>query len=291
MKRVILVMLGLAVPLGAWAADGEAPVRPGAAALTNRANAKAAQGDLDGAAADYTRALALDPRHASALLNRGAVRQRKGDFRAALADYEAALALDPQNAAALYDRAGARRAAGDLDGARADYARVLARDAADVRARINRAVVALAQRDWMAAEVDLWQCLRLLPEEKQIYPRIYLWVAAMRRGEAARAARELGLALDHAPARYAGTWPGRIEGFLAGRMSEARFHAYAAAFEAARPRGQRGQADYYIGLKRLAAGDAAGAAPCFANAAAGDRALHETVLADAALHPREGSAR
>ena len=47
--------------------------------------------------ADYSAALAVDPRSAYALYNRGITRDRLGDCEAAVTDFTAALALDPGN--------------------------------------------------------------------------------------------------------------------------------------------------------------------------------------------------
>jgi tetratricopeptide (TPR) repeat protein len=53
----------------------------------NRGNAEKAKGDLDGAIADYTRAIELDPRSADAYFNRGNAKKAKGDLDGATADY------------------------------------------------------------------------------------------------------------------------------------------------------------------------------------------------------------
>ena len=48
--------------------------------------AKAKKGDLDGAIADFNRAIELDPKKAGAYTNRGSVRNAKGDLDGAIAD-------------------------------------------------------------------------------------------------------------------------------------------------------------------------------------------------------------
>jgi tetratricopeptide (TPR) repeat protein len=46
--------------------------------------AKKANGDLDGAIADYTKAIELNPRYAAAYVNRGVARKTKGDLDRAM---------------------------------------------------------------------------------------------------------------------------------------------------------------------------------------------------------------
>lgn len=63
------------------------------------------QGDLDGAAAAFDRAIAIAPRSGVAYLNRGLIRQRQGDRDGAIADLDRAVAYAPSSAQALDRRA------------------------------------------------------------------------------------------------------------------------------------------------------------------------------------------
>jgi tetratricopeptide (TPR) repeat protein len=85
-----------------------------------RANARADKGDWDGAIADYSEAILLNPQSAAAFNNRGNARADKGDLDGAIADYNEVIRLDPQFANAFYNRGVSRHAKGDLDGAIAD---------------------------------------------------------------------------------------------------------------------------------------------------------------------------
>ena len=53
------------------------------------------KGDLDGAIADYDRAVSLDDRLALAWHNRGMAKWKKSDRAGAASDFAAALAIDP----------------------------------------------------------------------------------------------------------------------------------------------------------------------------------------------------
>ena len=79
------------------------------------------KGDLDGAIADYTKAIELKPDDAGAYNNRGNAKQTKGDLDGAIADYTKAIELKPDDAGAYCNRAAWRKAKGDLGGALADY--------------------------------------------------------------------------------------------------------------------------------------------------------------------------
>ena len=73
-------------------------------ANSNRAVALFEKGDIDGAIADYTRALELEPNDAAVFFGRGAARQKKNDLEGALADYTKAIELDPSHALAHASR-------------------------------------------------------------------------------------------------------------------------------------------------------------------------------------------
>ena len=88
--------------------------------ISARGNAREAKGDLDGAIAEYTRAIELDPRYADAYLNRANTQADKGDMGHAIADYNRALEINPALARAYAGRGGVK---GDLDGALSDYSR------------------------------------------------------------------------------------------------------------------------------------------------------------------------
>ena len=82
---------------------------------------KDAQGDYAGAIADFDRAIALNPDDADIYYNRGVTKANQGDYAGAIADYNRVVALDPDNMAVFDDRAVAKAALGDHAGALADY--------------------------------------------------------------------------------------------------------------------------------------------------------------------------
>ena len=86
-----------------------------------RAREKYKKGDLDGALADYQKAVELKPADADGYIGRADVRGDKGDFAGAMADYARAIELKPDSARAYYNRGFTKRDQGDTDGALADF--------------------------------------------------------------------------------------------------------------------------------------------------------------------------
>ncbi len=56
-------------------------------AFAKRGRERLNRGDIDGAIADYSRAIEINPEFAEAYANRGVARERKGDLAGAKADY------------------------------------------------------------------------------------------------------------------------------------------------------------------------------------------------------------
>ena len=132
-------------------------------------NAKGAKGDLDGAIADYSRALELDPKNVYAYNNRGLTKQSKGDVDGAIADYNRTLELDPKNAYAYNNRGLAKDAKGDYDGAIADCNRAIELDSKYAKSYRNRGVAKEAKGDVDGAIADYNRAIELDPKYADAY--------------------------------------------------------------------------------------------------------------------------
>ena len=138
-------------------------------AYTNRGVARQAEGDIDGALADYDMALRYNPGHAEALNDRGIVRFLRGDVDGAMADYLAAIRARPQYADAYENRGLARQARGDNDGAMADYSAAIRLDSGHARAHYSRANLWLQKGEIDAAIADYGEAIRANPRYLEAY--------------------------------------------------------------------------------------------------------------------------
>ncbi|MDP7647000.1 MAG: tetratricopeptide repeat protein, partial [Candidatus Woesearchaeota archaeon] len=88
-----------------------------AADYVNAGIEKGESGDSQGAIADFTKAIEINPQYAIAYSNRGNAKYDLGNYQGAIADYNKAIEINPQDARAYYNRGIAKRKSGDYQGA------------------------------------------------------------------------------------------------------------------------------------------------------------------------------
>src|SRR5205809_4655973 len=157
----------------AWDSDekqtAESPPAPAArdasdGDLVNRGIEKAKNGDLDGAIADFDRAIQRDPKDDAPYFNRAQAKSLKKDTAGAVADYTKAIELGSTNPAAYNNRGNARVENKDRDGAIADYTRAIELKPDYARAYYNRAVTKKDKGDAAGAAADFKRARQLDPQ-------------------------------------------------------------------------------------------------------------------------------
>src|SRR6266536_3337455 len=187
--------------------------------LTSAAN-KEADGDHDGAIADYSNAIELDKKNADTYVSRGGAKESKGDLEGAIADYDQAMKLDPKNSAAY----------------------------------INRGAVFYAKTSWKEALQDFRHAIELGDDAG--HARILVWLARVKQGERVAADKELAASLAEKKSED-GEWDSMLSRFVLGQVSEEALLKGAASSE---KKVLDCEAWYYIAIKHLLAGDKKAAA-------------------------------
>lgn len=134
-----------------------------------RGVARAAKGDYEGAIADYTEVLRLDPNDLTAYTNRGAARYRLRDYKGSMEDYTQVLHLDPSNVLAYGNRGAARSALGDNKGAVEDLTKALQHNASLSQIYYQRGKARLAMGDNKGAISDFNRELESNPNLQEVY--------------------------------------------------------------------------------------------------------------------------
>src|SRR5687768_6628718 len=110
----------LMLPVLSYAATLKSP--RSAEDYLKRGNTRYSERDLDGAIADYNRAIEINSRFAKTASDRRGTAPRRGNAENnVLSGYGRITVMDPFNASAFYNRGLARYAKRDLEGAIADY--------------------------------------------------------------------------------------------------------------------------------------------------------------------------
>ena len=221
--------------------------------LTSAAN-KEANGDYDGAIADYSNAIEFDNKNADTYVSRGGAKESKGDLEGAMADYDQALKLDPKNSTAYSGRASVKTTRNDLDGAIADYTRIIEFDPKSSDAYINRGAVFYVKTSWKEALEDFRHAIEL--GDDAAHARILVWLARVKQGEKVAADKELAASLAEKKSED-GEWDSMLARFVLGQVSEEALLKGATASE---KKVLDCEAWYYIAIKHLLAGDKKAAA-------------------------------
>ncbi len=252
-----------------------------------RGSARFVHGDYAGSAADYSRAIELNPANPKYYVGRAEAESAQGDYAAAVADDTRALQIDPHNIPAYFSRSAAEKERGHFDAALADLGQLAKLAPEDASVSAARALVRLLQGDDPAAQAELAAALRL--DAKSGLARGLLGIVAQLRGDDRAAVADYNRALQlnispaqatnlqfyrqlsllrqgqpsddlaRAVAQWTEGWDKSAGLFITGQTDETTLLAAATQGEPALAAEHAISAHYYIGMKHLLAGDAAGA--------------------------------
>ena len=257
-------------------------------AFADRAIARTAFGDFDGAFGDYEAALAVDPGFIRAYMQRGMLRKKKGNPKGALEDFTSAIDFDPKNALAHYYRANIFTDAGNLDPALADYTSALQIEPKSALFHFNRGIAYYLRKDWEKAREDFDAAAT--QKEPQPYGRLYAHVLQLRLGKSAGARDGLRDGVAGLAESKPGEWFLALAGFLLGDIDEAALLAAAENGGSSQVRDQRCEAMYFAGMARLLAGQPAEATERFRQSIATRKSnLAEHLFAKAELRTLEAT--
>ncbi|MFL6539852.1 MAG: tetratricopeptide repeat protein [Chthoniobacterales bacterium] len=141
-----------------------------AAGFVNRAEARAFNGDANGAIVDCNRALELDPKSVHAIYNRAVYKlQNKEDYDGAIADLTRAIELDSKTADYYSDRGLARLRKQDTEGAIADFSKAIELEPKNAVALRNRALAKNVRHDADGAIADFDRAIELEPKHANAF--------------------------------------------------------------------------------------------------------------------------
>lgn len=127
-------------------------------------NQKLRNKDIEGAIADFSRAISLNPSNGGYFLIRANAKEKKRDYTGAIADYTSALKLAKEDKEVLYmTRAEAKERAGDLVGAIADYTKAIEISPNMANAYHSRGLAKQKKGDAKEAASDFDMAKRLTP--------------------------------------------------------------------------------------------------------------------------------
>ena len=143
--------------------------RASAVAHVARAYCRSAIGDVDGAIADYTSAIALSPNNPASFNNRGAERMRKRDIDAGLSDFARAVQIRPRYAEAVRNLGTAQRLKGNPAEALVEYSRAIELEPSNAQGYFDRGVTRIETGDEAGGLEDLNSAIERNPKSAAIY--------------------------------------------------------------------------------------------------------------------------
>jgi tetratricopeptide (TPR) repeat protein len=221
----------------------------------DRARAREAKGDLDGALADFTACVGLRPGDIGALSTRATFYFNTNKPEEARQDIDAILAIDPKNDGAVAFRAQTYEMQGNAGKELQDLQAYQALNPTDKTILANLGVA-----NFQLGKSD--EAVKLFARASSSHPEyLWLWTAMADLKQGKPVPADSPFSLDHTK------WPGPVIDFFQGRSTEDAVNIAAAKGDAKTARGQVCEANFYLGEWRLLHGDRPGAKPLFQKSA------------------------
>jgi tetratricopeptide (TPR) repeat protein len=221
------------------------------------------RGDLDGAVADFSKTLELDPNFGMSYLNRGIALYDQGQYEGAEPDFSKALEMKVQPTLALRMRGLSRIGRGQITAGVADLDELLKQVPTYATGFEDRALAKFFAKDYAGAAGDFRESIKQDPRQAHVYA--WLWLALSRGGDAAGAATAVEPVVSKTVT--AAPWTLLVCQYLMGGADEAALRAGVVP-------GTPGdsarlcEAEFFVGQKRVIAGEADAAKECFEKAIA-----------------------
>lgn len=231
-------------------------------AYNNRAMFRQAHGNLEGALGDFDKAAELEPAFFQALTNKGFALMRANRAADAIAAFDASLQVNPEQPGAISLRGTTKLNSGDLRGAAGDYRKVLEIDSRNPAAHADLGFVYFFARQYEAAAKSFANAQTVDPKMTFLNPWVFY---SMSKGDAATANAKFASIAQKTPTQL--TWPDRICLYLMDRLTAEQLLEAVHQTEETVREAQLTEANYFIGLKSLGAGDQSTAQPYLQKAA------------------------
>lgn len=225
------------------------------------ASEKYRMGDFDSAIEDYTKALDLNSSYLGAYNGRGLAKSHQGNFDGAIADFSAAIKLKPAFTEAYFNRGNAALLQGNMDMAIADFSKVIELKPDHGLAYFHRGLARDCETNYDGATGDYAKAQELLAGNSEASSSIAVHAALV----AQRTGGDVTASLKPA-AGGSDVWNKRVASFIAGKISEGQLLSFANQAEGDVQNRQQCEAQYFIGMTKLIAGNKAAAKADFQKA-------------------------
>lgn len=231
-------------------------------AYNNRAMFRQAHNNLAGALTDFDKAVELEPAFFQAVTNKGFALMRSGKSAEAIAAFDQSLTINPEQPGAISLRGTTKLNSGDLRGAAGDYRKVLEIDNRNPAAHADLGFVYFFARQYEAAGKSFGNAQKVDPNMTYLNPWVYYSLS--KNGDPSTNSQFASIG-QKSPTQL--TWPDRICLYLMDRITSEQLLDGAHKTEQNVREAQLTEANYFIGLKSLGAGDQSTAQPYLQKAA------------------------